>query len=69
MRTPEWVTACGGHIRLAEMSDDHIRNVVSYLALGDGVYGPMLRPGCGGFANSEWLQLCAVELAKRQRRR
>lgn len=67
MLTPEWVTASGEHISLAQMSDDHIRNVIAYLASGHGAYGPMLRPGCTGFANSEWLQLCAVELTKRHR--
>jgi hypothetical protein len=66
MLTPEWVTACGEHILLARMSDDHIRNVIAYLASGDGVYGPMVRSGCAGFTNAEWVQLCAVELTRRQ---
>ncbi len=68
MLTPDWVTACGEHISLAQMSNDHIRNVIAYLHAGDGVYGPMLRPGCAGFTNGEWLQLCTVELTKRQTR-
>jgi hypothetical protein len=67
MITPEWVTNAGKGIRLANMSDDHIRNVIRYLTMGNGEYGPMLRPGCNGFTNGEWLQLCASDLARRQR--
>lgn len=49
------------------MADDHIKNVMGYLATGDGQYGPMTRPGCSGFSNAEWLQLCAAELTRRHR--
>lgn len=67
MITPEWTTHSGQRIPLASMSDDHIRNVVLYLTRGDGEHGQMLRPGCSGFLNSEWLLLCAAELRRRQR--
>lgn len=67
MHTPHWVTATGEQIPLTTMSEDHIRNVMVYLTLGDGAHGPMVRTGCSGFANSEWLRLCAVELARRRR--
>lgn len=68
MQTPEWVTASGEHIPLANMSDDHVRNVMLYLQVGDGEFGPMVRPGCSGFTNAEWLHLCAAELSRRARR-
>ena len=69
MRTPEWITARGEHIALQNMTDEHIRNVRGYLAIGDGVHGPMLRQGCSGFSNAEWLRLCACELLRRRRYR
>jgi hypothetical protein len=69
MRTPDWVTACGERIPLQNMSDEHIRNVMRYLATGDGEHGPMLRDGCSGFSNAEWLCLCASELFRRRRHR
>lgn len=68
MNTPDWVTASGEHISLASLSDDHIRNVMRYLEAGDGEFGAMLRPGCSGFSNAEWLRLCAVELKRRNQR-
>jgi hypothetical protein len=67
MHTPDWVTASGEHIPLANMTDDHVRNVMRYLVKGDGEFGPMVRPGCSGFTNDEWRRLCAVELTRRSR--
>lgn len=67
MITPQWVTHTGKLIPLASMSDDHVRNVMRYLVQGDGEFGPMVRTGCSGFSNSEWLLLCAAELKRRQR--
>jgi len=49
------------------MSSDHIRNATNYLRVGTGEYGPMLRPGCSGFTNGEWLLLFAAELLRRSR--
>jgi hypothetical protein len=68
MKTPNWVTACGDQLPLANMSDEHVHKVVLYLTLGDGEHGLMLRTGCNGFSNAEWLRLCAVELTRRQRK-
>ena len=69
MRTPEWVTARGERIALRNMSAEHIKNVMRYLVIGQGEHGPMLREGCSGFSNSEWLRLCACELLRRRRYR
>jgi hypothetical protein len=49
------------------MPSDHVRNAANYLRVGTGEYGPMLRPGCSGFTNAEWLQLFSAELARRSR--
>jgi hypothetical protein len=65
MRTPKWVTSRGEAIPLALMSDTHVRAVMRYLITGVGDRGPMLRTGCSGFSNSEWLLLCASELLRR----
>jgi hypothetical protein len=67
MMTPHWVTARGERIALQNMSAEHIKNVMQYLATGDGDHGPMLRDGCSGFSNAEWLRLCASELLHRRR--
>lgn len=67
MRTPFWTNAFGTPIRLSEMSSDHIRNAWRYVQRGDGEYGPLLRSGCGGFSNAEWLLLFAAELRRRSR--
>jgi hypothetical protein len=69
MRTPDWVTARGERVPLQRMSDQHIKNVMQYIATGDGEHGPMLRDGCSGFSNAEWLRLCASELLRRSRYR
>lgn len=47
------------------MSTEHIISVQRYLRAGIGEYGPMLRSGCSGFSNSEWLWLLAAELRRR----
>lgn len=67
MLTPKWVTSRGDEVPLALMSDAHIQAVIRYLSLGNGDLGPMLRSGCSGFTNEEWLMLCASELARRSR--
>ena len=69
MRTPDWVTARGELVPLQHMADQHIKNVMQYIATGDGEHGPMLRDGCSGFSNAEWLRLCASELLRRSRYR
>jgi hypothetical protein len=67
LKAPFWVTASGEEIALALMPSDHIRNAANYLRVGTGEYGPMLRPGCSGFTNAEWLHLFSAELARRSR--
>jgi hypothetical protein len=67
VRTPDWITARGIPIPLANMTSAHITAVMHYIRLGTGEYGPLLRTGCSGFTNSEWLALCGTELLKRAR--
>jgi hypothetical protein len=67
MQTPAWVTSGGEEILLAKMSSEHIRAAMRYLQTGTGEFGPMNRPGCAGFTNTEWLQLMAAELMRRTR--
>jgi len=67
MHTPHGSPRQARRYALTAMSEAHIRNVVVYLALRDGVHGPMTRPGCSGFTNPEWLRPCAAELTLRQR--
>lgn len=69
MMTPQWECADGTTVCLAQMSTSHILNARSYLLTGTGPYGPMLRSGCSGFSNSEWIQLFEVELLRRSRQR
>jgi hypothetical protein len=47
------------------MSTDHVRNALRYVHQGDGEHGPMLRLGCSGFTNGEWLRLFEAELRRR----
>jgi hypothetical protein len=54
-------------VRLSNMSTEHVRAVLRYLHAGDGDKGPMLRPGCDGFANSEWMLLLETELRQRSK--
>lgn len=65
MQTPEWICADGTPVRLSEMSTEHVMNVQRYLRAGTGEYGPMLRPGCSGFTNAEWLVLLEAEVRRR----
>lgn len=65
MLTPLWIRANGKPVRLGQMSTAHILNVLRYLRTGDGEYGPMVRPGCSGFTNAEWMQLLEAELRYR----
>ena len=65
MQAPFWICADGTPVRLSEMSNEHVRAVLRYLHAGDGDKGPMLRPGCSGFTNGEWLLLLAAELRRR----
>lgn len=67
MLTPKWECADGTTVRLGAMSTSHIVNARDYLLTGTGPYGPMLRPGCSGFSNAEWIQLFEVELLRRSR--
>jgi hypothetical protein len=67
MKTPDWVTACGDEIPLACMTADHIQNAMSYLHAGTGEFGPMVRSGCSGFSNAEWMRLFTAELGRRNR--
>jgi hypothetical protein len=62
MKTPQWITAAGDYIPLAQMSTEHAKNVMVYILRGDGPHGPLRRPGCSGFTTSEWLELCKAEL-------
>jgi hypothetical protein len=65
MRTPDWIDAYGRHIQLSAMTFDHIRNAMRYIVRGDGELGPLLRGGCSGFANAEWVRLMEAELMLR----
>lgn len=65
MLAPFWICADGTAIRLAEMSTEHVRAALRYLHAGSGDKGPMLRPGCSGFTNEEWVTLLEVELRRR----
>jgi hypothetical protein len=67
MRTPYWVTYNQDHIPLAQMTTPHIMNAMRYLVRGTGEYGPMIRGGCSGFTNAEWLLLFRAELLRRSR--
>lgn len=67
MLTPVWVCANGTSVRLVSMSTAHILNARTYLISGDGPYGPMLRAGCSGFTNREWIRLFETELLRRSR--
>jgi hypothetical protein len=67
MLTPEWECADGTTVRLRLMSTSHILNARQYLLTGTGPYGPMLRPGCSGFSNLEWIRLFEAELLLRSK--
>lgn len=66
MRTPDWIDAYGRLIQLSAMTSNHIRNV-RYIVRRDGALGPLLRGGCSGFTNHEWVQLMGAELTRRAR--
>lgn len=68
MVTPAWICADGRAVFLSAMSNSHIHNARTYLLTGDGPHGPMLRPGCSGFTNAEWVVLFESELLMRSRR-
>jgi hypothetical protein len=67
MQTPLWICHDGTAVRVSVMSAEHILNVIRYLRTGEGEHGPMIRTGCSGFTNGEWLQLLDVELRVRAR--
>jgi len=67
MLTPDWECADGTTVRLGNMSTSHILNARVYLLTGTGPHGPMLRPGCSGFSNREWIWLFEAELLRRSR--
>lgn len=69
MKTPLWICNDASEIAISQMSDEHIVNVLRYLRDGDGDRGPMVRPGCSGFSNAEWIQLLTSELRRRARQR
>lgn len=62
MEMPVWICADGTPVRLSDMTDEHVRRALRYLHLGTGDLGPMLRGGCSGFSNREWLLLMSAEL-------
>ncbi len=55
MQTPAWICADGRAVPISAMSNLHIQSARTYLLTGDGAQGPMLRPGCSGFTNAEWV--------------
>jgi len=67
MLTPVWECADGTTVRLGSMSTPHILNARVYLLTGTGPHGPMLRQGCAGFSNQEWIWLFEAELIRRSR--
>lgn len=58
----EWVPDRGPPIPLGLMSTAHVRNCIAFL-----LSGQMVRPGCSGFTNAEWLMIFRCELVKRIR--
>jgi hypothetical protein len=68
MQTPQWICHDGTGVPLSSMSTEHALNVLRYLRRGDGDHGPMLRQGCSGFSNHEWVRLLGAELCLRARR-
>jgi len=67
MLTPDWECADGTTVRLGSMGTSHILNARVYLLTGTGPHGPMLRQGCSGFSNKEWISLFEAELLRRSR--
>lgn len=67
MKTPDWIKADGSAIPLGAMSTDHIVAAKNYIIVGTGRYGRMLRDGCSGFTNMEWIRLFNAELTRRSR--
>lgn len=67
MLAPDWECADGTKVRLTLMSTEHITNAKYYLLRGAGPHGPMLRQGCSGFFNWEWILLFETELLRRSR--
>jgi hypothetical protein len=67
MKTPDWVKADGSSIPLGMMSPAHIVNAKNYIIRGSGEHGLMLRSGCSGFTNTEWIRLFNAELTRRSR--
>lgn len=67
MQTPLWICNDSTEIRLSAMTNEHIMNVIRYLRAGTGELGDMLRSGCDGFSNGEWLALLQAELQRRAR--
>lgn len=67
MLTPFWECADGTTVYLGSMSTQHILNARVYLLTGSGPHGPMLRQGCSGFSNREWIRLFEAELLLRSR--
>lgn len=65
MQTPLWICNDGTEIRLSAMTNEHVINVTRYLRAGTGEHGDMLRSGCDGFTNGEWLVLLQAELQRR----
>ena len=67
MLTPAWECDDGTTVCLGSMSTPHILNARVYLLTGTGPHGPMLRLGCSGFSNREWIFLFEAELLRRSR--
>lgn len=67
MLTPAWECHDGSTVCLSSMTTLHILNARVYLLTGNGPHGPMLRPGCSGFSNREWVWLFEAELLRRSR--
>jgi hypothetical protein len=67
VKTSDWICHDGSAVRLALMTSAHMRNALEYLRIGTGQFGPMLRYGCSGFTNQEWIQLFRAELLRRSR--
>lgn len=67
MKTPDWIKADGSAIPLGAMSTDHIIAAKNYIIVGTGRHGRMLRNGCSGFTNAEWIRLFNAELTRRSR--
>jgi hypothetical protein len=67
VKTPYWICDDGTAVVVSAMSSAHVFNALTYLRTGTGPHGPMLRWGCSGFTNAEWILIFETQLLVRSR--